>query len=381
MAVGTPTTATGNSITPAVAVPSGVASGDIVILLLNVDNSGSAFNTKWPSGFTNLDDRTLTLDGQRVGSAWKRLTGADSGSYTMASIGGTGNWNYGMVAIPLTGRHATNPPVLGTVTADNNANAGTSLTITATGVTAVAGDDILHVAMEDVATNAIGNGHSSWLLGTEIVDQIDAGSGWVNIGTAKAENVSAGATGNETVSFSKSPSGNNGFVTYLIRVPSGASTTQVSATRRVTYNVLANVAATRRVNYAVAAQVVATRRVVYNVLANVAATRRLVYAVLAAVVATRRVTYNVQAQVAATRRINYSVLANVVSARRLRYNVLAQVAGTRRVTYNVVAPVVATRRVTYAVTANVVASRRVSYVVGDPVGGTGLFLPLVGVGR
>lgn len=230
MSVGTPTTAT-NATNLTVAVPAGLAQDDIVILLASEDNVNATFT--WPAGFTQLDQRHLTLDGHTVGVAWKRQGAVpDSGTYTVAVGALTGN--NGLAAIPLTGRHTVNPPVIGAVTADNTANAGTALTITATGLTATAGDDVLHVAMEDVAAASIGNGHSSWSLGTEIVDLIDAGTGWVNIGVAKAEAVAAGATGSETVSFAKSPTGNNGFVTYLIRVPvapgGGGSPQSVTAT-------------------------------------------------------------------------------------------------------------------------------------------------------
>lgn len=216
MAVGTPTTSSGGSATPSVSVPAGVASGDIVVLALSVDNSSSAFSAAWPAGFTNLDDRSLTFDGERVGVAWKRLTGADSGSYTMGNIG-AGGGNYGMAAIPLTGRHATNPPVLGTVTVNNTANAN-PVTVTAPGVTAVAGDDILWCSLPDVNAANIGNGHTAPTGYTEIVDLIDAGSGWANIGAAKLENVSAGATGNIAGTLALS-SGASGWASFLVRIP------------------------------------------------------------------------------------------------------------------------------------------------------------------
>lgn len=351
MAVGTPTTAGGNGTSASVAVPAGMTAGDEVVLVCSVDNQGATLS--WPSGFTELHQTDLSTDGQTTGAAWKRLTGADSGTYAV-SISGVGG-NYGIVAIPATGRHGTNPPVIGTVTADSNANAGTSLAESAAGVTALAGDDILGVFMEDVGAANIGNGHSAWSLGGgEIIDLIDAGSGWANIGVSKAENVSAGSTGSLTATFSKSPSGNSGYVGYVIRLPSASSTTQVSATRRVVYNVQAQVVSTRRINYGVTANVTSTRRVIFAVLAAVVATRRVNYAVQAAVVASRRVVYDVAAgtsQVSASRRISYQVLASV----------LAQ----RRVTYGVSAAVAATRRVSYAVSGDVTAPRHVVYTVGE----------------
>jgi hypothetical protein len=134
-----------------------------------------------------------------------------------------------------------------------------------------------------------------------------AQSSTVTIRTAHPYHKIAGAAGAETaagsLSVSKTWSG------CAVAFKAAAGTTQVSATRRVAYNVQANVAGTRRVVYNVVKQVAGTRRVTYSVVANVAATRRVGYSVVAGVAATRRVNYIVASgttQVASTRRVTYS---------------------------------------------------------------------------
>lgn len=225
MALRASSSAIGNSITPAVAVPAGVATDDIILLALGVDNSGSTLSTHWPSGFTNIADVGLTLDGQRVGMAWKRATGADAGSYTMGSIGGAGNFRYAMGAQAFSGRHTTNNPAISSTSSSNAANAS-PVTITANGVTALAGDDIVFASLPDVNAADIGNGHSSW--SGSFVEKIDvegdagAGNGWANLGVAVWENASAGATGSQTTSFALT-SGASGWAAWLVRIPAAAA--------------------------------------------------------------------------------------------------------------------------------------------------------------
>jgi hypothetical protein len=216
MAVGTPVTTSGNSATPSIPATAGV-SGDIVIGMMGMDNVATTVTGL--GGFTALLSSTVTADGQAVWVGWKRLTGADAGATLgLNSAGG----NYASAAIPLTGRHATNPPVAGTVTTQNTLTASPAA-VTATGVTALAGDDILHILLPDVNAAGIWNSFSSWTLGTEIVAfEGPTGNQWGVVGVAKAENVGAGATGNKTVSINLA-SGTVGWATLLVRIPSSGA--------------------------------------------------------------------------------------------------------------------------------------------------------------
>src|SRR6187549_796764 len=131
----------GTSTTPAVTVPAGAAIGDIVIMCVTVDDQTRTFNTHWPTSFVNMVDQALTFDGQKVGFAYKRLTAADTGTYTFASSMG-GSSAYSTMAFLFRGRDATNNPVASTGNIVNT-GANSPVTANANGLTALAGDDLL----------------------------------------------------------------------------------------------------------------------------------------------------------------------------------------------------------------------------------------------
>lgn len=219
------TTGTGASATPAVAVPSGVQSGDIVILVASIDQVDAVFDTAdWPTGFTELAEVNLTEDGQSAAVGWKRLTGADSGSYTFGNVGQTADWV--CQAIAFSGRHATDPPVI--TSATNNIQNTNPVTVTATGVTAIAGDDLVWISAPDVRPDGIGNGHTAPTNFTEAEDTENA---WSNLSIAYRENVSAGATGNISGTFAIS-SGWSGWAAFLVRIPAAAAGGATALPRR-----------------------------------------------------------------------------------------------------------------------------------------------------
>lgn len=128
-------TADSQSTSKTCPVPSGAAAGDIALLCLEQwQSSGTDPTVAWPSGFTEIVNTLYTNSGNmRLKVAWKRLTGADSGSYTMTW--GTTQWNMAH-CILITGGLASGNPVDATHTA--NANSSTIPTTTVT--TTVAGD-------------------------------------------------------------------------------------------------------------------------------------------------------------------------------------------------------------------------------------------------
>lgn len=215
MAVGTPTTGSGNSATPALTKPS-VSVGDAVLASISLDFVSNVITL---TGFTQLAQGNITgPDGHRYYVGWRRIDGTEGATFAASFGSGAGKYLYTM--IPLTGRHAVNPPVAGAVTTSIAANAS-PITITAPAVVAVAGDDILHFVLPDVNADDIGSGFTAWALGAEIVDiEGPAGVGnlWCNLGVAKAENVAAGSTGTKATTFSLT-SGAAGYATLLVRVP------------------------------------------------------------------------------------------------------------------------------------------------------------------
>lgn len=213
------TTASGNSATPSVAVPAGVQIGDIVILACAIDVLAAVFDTAdWPTGFTELAESDVTADGHSAAIGWKRLSAADSGSYTFGNLGATGDWV--CQATAFSGRHATNPPVASTPNVQNTAQSP-PITITANGVTAVAGDDLLWASAPDVTSGSSGNGQAPPASFTE---REDAENVWANLSTATRDNVSAGATGSISGIFSMSQD-TAGWVAFLVRIPVAGGTT------------------------------------------------------------------------------------------------------------------------------------------------------------
>lgn len=214
--------ATGGSATPSTPVPAGVQAGDIVILACALDSASALFDTAdWPTGFTELNETHLTIDGQEAAVGWKRLTGADSGTYTFGNLGASGD--YVCMAFAFSGRDTGNPPTLTT----NSSNAGNAspTTITATGLTATAGDDLLFVSAPDVSTSPNNGLHGSWSGG--FTERQDQSNNFANGAGASLDAVAAGATGNFTVSFTHL--GNAGWVAWLVRIPAASSGTTVTA--------------------------------------------------------------------------------------------------------------------------------------------------------
>ena len=213
MALVDSTTASGSSSSPSVAVPTGVQADDIVILALQTDSTSSVINPgDIPTGFTELVEVDVTNDGQTNWVAWKRLTGADSGTYQIANTNNADNWI--MQAIALRGRHTTDPPVLASAT--SNAGNTSPVSVNAPTVTALDGDDLVVISAPDVNTNDAGNGHTE---PANYPEQEDAEAGFNNQAIFLRQNVSAGATGTITATFSMT-SGTAGWFAAQIRVPS-----------------------------------------------------------------------------------------------------------------------------------------------------------------
>lgn len=209
--VGTPTTNTGSLTTATTPVPSGLAQDDEVILVISYDGASGATITN-PGGFTVLANGFFGTDGQRYWIGWKRQGATpDSGTYSHTFSGGA---PWASTAIPITGRDTTNPPVLTAITTNTSAVA----TATANGFTASANDVGLFINIPDAA-NSTPVTHSGWSAPfTEIVDLNNA-SGFASIGVAKAEYLSAGATGAPTASMSPS----SAYSAWLLQLPVVAS--------------------------------------------------------------------------------------------------------------------------------------------------------------
>lgn len=211
------TTASGASATPAVTVPTGAASGDIAILWATIDATAADFQVAdWPTGFTELTEVTLTGDGQSIAVGWKRLTGADSGSYTFGNLGASADWVCQCVL--FSGRHATDPPVISADATDSTLS-NTPQTPTANGVTAVDGDDLVWICGPDYDS---ATGFTAWdTVPTNFTSAENTENAWTTGLMAYRNDVAAGATGTVAGQFSHADLA--GWAAWLVRVPEAAA--------------------------------------------------------------------------------------------------------------------------------------------------------------
>lgn len=197
--------------TPNTTVPTGVATDDIIILAATIDSPSATFTGKWPAGFTQFYDSKCTADGQSSGMAWKRATGADSGSYTLADVGATSYWV--CQAAAFSGRHTTTAPTA--TEAIQNTAQSSPVSVDATGFTANTGDDACWIGVPDVKTSGVGNGMTPPSGYTE---RQDAEETWSNMSIATLDNLSAGATGTISGSFALTSS-TSGWTAWLVQLP------------------------------------------------------------------------------------------------------------------------------------------------------------------
>lgn len=222
MAYRSSSSTSGATTTITVPVPAGAATNDIAILVVSIDNTTHGTIT-WPSGFTEFYDTELTgPDGHTQGMAWKRLTGADSGNYTITY--GNGN-DYVAMCVLFSGRDTTNPPVHNY--ASSTSSNTSPISVNATAVTASDGDDMMWVGGLDVTASGAGNGCAA---PTNYTECQDVENGWANASVATRDNVSAGSTGTVTGTYSLS-SNAAGWQSSLIRIPAAAASGQPTAKR------------------------------------------------------------------------------------------------------------------------------------------------------
>lgn len=202
-------------VAKSVAVPTGVQADDIIILVITTDATANFDSGHYPTGFVELAEIDNTLDGQTSAVAWKRATGADTGTYDFISSPGGSNWV--CVAAAFRGRHTTNAPEISS-SANNTGNTN-PVTVTATTVTAVTGDDLVWISCPDVNTSGAGNGHTQ---PTGYSKQEDEENAFSNICLATKESVSAGATGSISGTFAIT-GGTSGYAAYLVRIPAAAA--------------------------------------------------------------------------------------------------------------------------------------------------------------
>lgn len=219
MAFRSSSSGTGTNDTATVVVPAGAAKDDIVILTIAQEAAAAAdFVGKYPAGFTALNEITMTSDGQGGAVAWKRLTAADSGSYTFATLNNGTDWL--CQAFCFSQRHPVNAPISGITIQNTGQSSPVTITVAAlTPLPTLAGDDLLWISMPDVNGTGNGNGHTPPPSFTE---QQDAENGWTNLSGATRENVSGGLASSISGTFLLT-TGNAGWACVLVRIPAAPS--------------------------------------------------------------------------------------------------------------------------------------------------------------
>ena len=163
----------------AVPVPAGAASGDIAVLGIYLEASGTL---TLPSGFTQKYDSGM-IGSVRIVVAWKRLTGADSGTYSSSGSGLAGSAGCTL----FSGRIGTGDPFEASST--NNAT-GTTVTCAALSP-AASGDDLWGGASSFAG--------GSWTPPSGMTERVDS-----DFDQNSADNIAAGSTGTKTFTCSGS---------------------------------------------------------------------------------------------------------------------------------------------------------------------------------
>lgn len=227
------TTASGASGTPSVAVPAGAAANDICSLKVNFDRGSGTIT--WPANFDLITPIVLrcTAEGQTTAIAFKRLSGADSGTYDFSFTGGATDWV--AQASLFSGRDTTNPPEV--TTATQNTLQASPVTINGASITAVSGDDLEWCSGLDVNGNGIVTGPDNQTVPSSpaFTERQDTENAWANLCTATRDNVNAGATGTLAGSVLLN-SGLCGYNVITVRYPA-ATDTPVVNTNTLTSNV------------------------------------------------------------------------------------------------------------------------------------------------
>jgi hypothetical protein len=226
MAFRSSATAKSNSGGNLTATPAGVQAGDYLGAGYASDNAGGT-DTPTSSGWTQRSSADLaasTPDGQTVRWLDKVAAGGDSFTFTNSSVNPnilmTGAWS---------GRSGARTAIQSSV---QTLAQTPPITAVVTGVTAVAGDDIVLFMSTDQQAGPDQWTYTPPSLYTE--QQDDTNASWCGATLDTRDNVSAGATGNLTVTITRASGSNNagwGAIVVAIAVAVAASPGPVSGLR------------------------------------------------------------------------------------------------------------------------------------------------------
>lgn len=171
-----------NTTTKSPAVPSGAATNDVMVAVLSRWTTATAFTTI-PTGFTDWGTTYLSGDSQaNVHIFWKRLSGADTGTYTWAWTAGGNDWSHAHVFC-ASGCATTGNPIEGV-----NGWAGTAGTFGSTSVTTVTQPLLIWSTYNDTSGT-----HTPPTSFTEVIDFDSGSAAWRVPGTTGTQTASGGS--------------------------------------------------------------------------------------------------------------------------------------------------------------------------------------------
>lgn len=212
------------------AVPSGLADGHYVVLLLRSDNGYPYVSAVdgWPAGFAELSAEASTGGPsgrvRKIRGAWKYITSAASegsgGNYTVNIDYGEGCW---LEALSFAGRANSAPLVSPT---NDGVAAASPISVALTGVTALAGDDLLFISNVAADTD---NTTSSSTAPSGFTSRQSMNAVWRISNTSTKNGVAAGATGTITGQTTFNAAADSQYAGLVIAIPAGSSTPTLSA--------------------------------------------------------------------------------------------------------------------------------------------------------
>jgi hypothetical protein len=174
----------GTSTSAAVPVPTSTASGQIAVVWLYIEGSTGAITPPDGTWTQKSDLATGAPTSGRLVTLWKRLTAADSGTWTFTFAS---SYREAVAGI-WSGRIATGDPFGATSTQETPA----VNSVTVTGLTAATGDDLVGAACIPAGV--------SWTPPASMTEGEDSGAATITLDYQN--NLTSGATGNKTFAAS-----------------------------------------------------------------------------------------------------------------------------------------------------------------------------------
>jgi len=206
----------GSGTTCSIAKPSGVQSGDLLVVLCTTDGTGSALSG--PSGFTILHSESQN-NGQTTASWWKKAGGSEPSSY---SITWSGTERYVGSCTRISGADTDDPVDV------SDSNDGSSGTVTSPSITTTV-DNTLILRFHGIDDDDQGNDYSGDNpIGTiELYAYGSLGSGECSGACSYKSQISSGSTGTAAWTFSN----NEGWAAFSVAIKPESSATGVNWTK------------------------------------------------------------------------------------------------------------------------------------------------------